>query len=153
MSKTNGNGNQKFKWVGTRPIRPDGVDKVMGRANYGADHALPGMLWGQVLRSPHAHARIRGIDTSKALALEGVKAVITASDLPEITSGESKVGEGPTGIQYDGGRGALYVLNKFDASISPGSVAITLVIIMLITVTFYMRMMTGKSTSRDESLM
>jgi CO/xanthine dehydrogenase Mo-binding subunit len=88
--------SQKFKWIGTRPVRPDGVDKVMGRANYGADHALPGMLWGKVLRSPHAHARILSIDTSRAEALEGVHSVITADDLPEISSEESKIGEGPT---------------------------------------------------------
>ena len=47
-----------FNVVGTRPIRPDGVDKVTGRANYGADISLPGMLYGRILRSPHAHARI-----------------------------------------------------------------------------------------------
>ena len=57
-----------FKWVGTRPIRPDGVEKVTGRARYGADYKLPGMIHGRILRSPHAHARIRGIDTSKAAA-------------------------------------------------------------------------------------
>jgi CO/xanthine dehydrogenase Mo-binding subunit len=44
--------------VGTRPVRPDGVDKVTGRAMFGADMVLPGMLWGKVKRSPHAHARI-----------------------------------------------------------------------------------------------
>ncbi len=48
-----------YKVIGTRPIRPDGVDKVTGRAIYGADVRLPGMLYGKVLRSPHAHARIR----------------------------------------------------------------------------------------------
>jgi CO/xanthine dehydrogenase Mo-binding subunit len=74
---------KRFKWVGTRPIRPDGVPKVTGRALYGADLKLPGMLYGKVLRSPHAHARIRSIDTSKAEALKGVKAVVTAADLPE----------------------------------------------------------------------
>ena len=74
---------KQFKWVGTRPIRPDGVPKVTGRAEYGADHVLPGMLTGKVLRSPHAHARIRSIDTSKAAALPGVRAVITAADLPD----------------------------------------------------------------------
>jgi CO/xanthine dehydrogenase Mo-binding subunit len=72
----------RFKWVGTRPIRPDGVPKVTGRAMYGADLAMPGMLWGKVLRSPHAHARIRSIDTAKAAALPGVKAVVTAQDFP-----------------------------------------------------------------------
>src|SRR6202795_4932239 len=72
-----------FKWVGTRPIRPDGVPKVTGRAMYGADLAMAGMLVGRILRSPHAHARIRSIDTSKAAALPGVKAVITAADFPD----------------------------------------------------------------------
>ena len=74
---------KQFKWVGTRPIRPDGVPKVTGRAEYGADHVLPGMLTGKVLRSPHAHARIKSIDIAKAAALLGVKAVITAADLPD----------------------------------------------------------------------
>jgi CO/xanthine dehydrogenase Mo-binding subunit len=69
--------------VGTRPIRPDGVPKVTGRAMYGADMAMPGMIWGAILRSPHAHARIRKIDTSKAAALPGVRAVITAADFPD----------------------------------------------------------------------
>ncbi len=92
----NGSSEPKFRWIGTRPVRPDGVDKVRGRANYGADHALPGMLWGKVLRSPYAHARIVSIDTSGALAMEGVHAVVTAEDLPEIAPEESKIGEGPT---------------------------------------------------------
>ena len=69
------------KWIGKRTIRPDGEDKVTGRAAYSADTKLPGMLWGRVLRSPHAHARIKSIDTSKAAALEGVKAVMTSKDL------------------------------------------------------------------------
>jgi len=56
---------QQFKWVGTRPIRPDGVPKVTGRAQYGADFNMSGALAGKILRSPHAHARIRSIDTSK----------------------------------------------------------------------------------------
>ncbi|MGH7110616.1 MAG: xanthine dehydrogenase family protein molybdopterin-binding subunit, partial [Stellaceae bacterium] len=73
----------QFKWVGTRPIRPDGVPKVTGRAMYGADLVMPGMLAGKILRSPHAHARIRAIDTSKAAALPGVKAVVTAADFPD----------------------------------------------------------------------
>ena len=71
-----------YKWVGKRTIRPDGPDKVTGRAKFGADLRLPGMLWGKVLRSPHAHARIISIDTAKAKALPGVKAVITGADLP-----------------------------------------------------------------------
>src|SRR5437764_9415285 len=84
-----------LKVVGTRPVRPDGVDKVIGRATFGADMTMPGMLWGKVLRSPHAHARIRSIDTSRAAALPGVKAVVTAADFPEIPSEEAFVGEGP----------------------------------------------------------
>jgi CO/xanthine dehydrogenase Mo-binding subunit len=73
----------RYKWVGTRPIRPDGVPKVTGRAMYGADMAMAGALYGKILRSPHAHARIRSIDTSAAEALPGVKAVVTAKDFPE----------------------------------------------------------------------
>ena len=80
-----GNEAQTFKWIGKRPIRPDGVDKVTGRANFGADFALPGMLIGKVLRSPHPHARIKSIDAEKALALPGVKAAATAADLPELS--------------------------------------------------------------------
>ena len=80
---------QKFKVVGTRPLRPDGIDKVTGRARYGADAFAPGQLVGRVLRSPHAHARIKKIDTSKAEKLPGVKAVITSADLPDLTNGDS----------------------------------------------------------------
>ena len=71
-----------FSVVGTRPLRPDGIDKVTGRARYGADISAPGMLTGMVLRSPHAHARICSIDTSVAAAMPGVKAVITRADFP-----------------------------------------------------------------------
>jgi CO/xanthine dehydrogenase Mo-binding subunit len=91
-SETRNNG---LKVVGTRPIRPDGVEKVTGRANFGADRAVPGMLYGKIKRSPHAHARILGIKADKALALPGVKAVVTAADFPEIRSEEAFVGEGP----------------------------------------------------------
>ncbi len=73
-------GQRVFKVVGTRPPRPDGVDKVTGRALYGADVTAPGMLVAQILRSPHAHAEIVSIDTSAAEALPGVKAVATAAD-------------------------------------------------------------------------
>ena len=72
-----------FKWVGTAPVRPDGVPKVTGTAKYGNDFTLPGALYGKVLRSPHAHARIKSIDTSKAEKLVGVKAVVTAKDFPD----------------------------------------------------------------------
>jgi CO/xanthine dehydrogenase Mo-binding subunit len=82
-----------FKQVGTRPLRPDGVDKVTGRAKFGADFAMPGMLIAKVLRSPHPHARIRAIDTSAAAALEGVKAVVTRDDFPDWRSDETMTGE------------------------------------------------------------
>jgi len=72
-----------YKWVGTNPVRPDGVPKVTGLAKFGDDYVLPGTLYGKILRSPHAHARIKSVDTSKAEALAGVKAVMTAADLPE----------------------------------------------------------------------
>ena len=77
------NVEREMKVVGTSPVRPDGVPKVTGTARYGADYSLPGMLWAKILRSPHAHANIRSINTAKALALPGVKCVIIGSDLPE----------------------------------------------------------------------
>ena len=79
--------NQDFKIIGTRPRRPDGVDKVTGRARYGADAFAPGQLVGRILRSPHAHAAIRKIDASRAEKLKGVKAVVTSDDLPDLTDG------------------------------------------------------------------
>ena len=84
---------QKYKVIGTRPIRHDGVDKVTGRAVYGADVQLPGMLHGKVLRSPHAHANIKSINTAKAEALYGVKAVMTAADFPDAGSRTANLGE------------------------------------------------------------
>ena len=69
------------KWIGQSTIRPDGAEKVTGRAAFAADTNMPGMIWGKVLRSPHAHANIRSVDTSKAEALPGVKAVVTAKDV------------------------------------------------------------------------
>ena len=74
--------NTEYKVVGTRPIRHDGTDKVTGRAKYGADFSASDLLHGKVLRSPHAHAKIKSIDVSKALAYPGVKAVITGQDMP-----------------------------------------------------------------------
>jgi len=87
--------DSELKVVGTRPIRPDGVDKVTGRAVFAADTRAAGMLWGKIKRSPHAHANILSIDTSKAAALPGVRAVLTAADFPDIPSEEAFVGEGP----------------------------------------------------------
>ncbi len=78
--------NEEFKVVGSRPVRHDGVDKVTGRARYAADTAMPGLLYAKIVRSPHAHAYIRSIDASRALALPGVHAVVTASDFPEASA-------------------------------------------------------------------
>ena len=94
---SSGNG---YKVIGTRPIRHDGVDKVTGRAVYGGDTRLPGLLYGQVLRSPHAHARIKSIDTSKAAALPGVKAIITGKDFPDAGDQIVDLGEGPARLKY-----------------------------------------------------
>ncbi|MEY2990833.1 MAG: hypothetical protein RI946_227 [Pseudomonadota bacterium] len=77
-----------FRWIGTRPDRPDGLDKVTGRARYGADIQAANMLHAAVVRSPHAHARIVKIDTSKAEALDGVKAIVTRADFPTGLTGE-----------------------------------------------------------------
>lgn len=83
----------KFKIIGTRPIRHDGVDKVTGRAKYGADISLPGMLYGKVVRSPYPHACIKSIDASAALALPGVKAVVSGKDFPDVPPTLVQVGE------------------------------------------------------------
>ena len=72
----------KNKWIGQRTLRPDGIDKVIGSAQYAADFSMSGMVWGKVLRSQHAHAVIKKIDTSKAEELDGVLAVMTGDDLP-----------------------------------------------------------------------
>ena len=75
--------NRIFSAVGTRPVRPDGIDKVTGKAQFGADLYAPGMLHGAILRSPHAHARIKSIDTSAAEALSEVKGVVTRADFSQ----------------------------------------------------------------------
>jgi len=85
---------KEYKVVGTRPIRHDGMDKVTGRARYGADIQMPGLLFGMVLRSPHSHAKIKSIDPSRALALTGVKAVVTAAEFPQPSGRVSDLGEG-----------------------------------------------------------
>ena len=89
-----------YKVIGTRPLRPDGADKVTGRAIYGGDVRMTGMLHGKVLRSPHAHARIKRIDTSKAEALPGVKAVMTGSDLPVPEDRMAAAGEVAVNLKY-----------------------------------------------------
>lgn len=90
---TEGKVESKFKVVGTRPVRHDGTDKVTGRAVYGADIQLPGLLHGKILRSPHAHARIKSIDTERAAAHPGVLAVVTHADLPWTDDRLMDVGE------------------------------------------------------------
>ena len=88
--------SKEYDVVGSRPIRPDGADKVTGRALYGADFQAAGLLHGKVLRSPHAHARIRSIDTSRAEALPGVRAVVTHKDFPEVEDATVAGHEGGT---------------------------------------------------------
>src|SRR5436190_2294917 len=87
LEKSGFNPEKKLKIVGTSPVKHDGIDKVTGRAKFGADLYLPGMLVGKILRSPHAHARIKSIDISAAEKLPGVKAVVTRDDFPEIKAG------------------------------------------------------------------
>ena len=86
------NAYQEFRVIGSRPIRPDGLDKVTGRARYGADLNMQGQIYGHVVRSPHAHAVIQSIDCSKALAMEGVLAVMTGDDL--VKPGNEMLGSG-----------------------------------------------------------
>src|SRR5262245_653689 len=70
-------------------LRIDGVEKVSGEARYAADIVRPGMLHARILRSPLPHARIVSIDTSRASALAGVRAVLTGRDLPDYLIGRS----------------------------------------------------------------
>ena len=93
---------KKFKVIGTRPIRHDGADKVTGRAIYGADLRLTGTVHGKILRSPHAHARIKSIDTSAAEKHPGVVAVATAADLPNLQDKIANLGEGSVNLAHLG---------------------------------------------------
>jgi CO/xanthine dehydrogenase Mo-binding subunit len=92
--------DREYAVIGTRPVRPDGADKVTGRALYGADYQAAGLLHGHVLRSPHAHARILRIDTSKAEALPGVKAVVTATDFSQGPDRLVDLGDGEVPLSY-----------------------------------------------------
>ncbi len=76
-----------YQYIGTRPVRPDGIEKVTGRAKFGADEILPGMLHGKVVRSPHAHARVLSVDTSEAEQIPGVLAVVTSADFEHTRTG------------------------------------------------------------------
>ena len=88
--------NTNYSVIGSRPIRPDGADKVTGRAQYGADFQMSGLLYGKVLRSPHAHARIKSVDTTKAEAYPGVVSVVTAKDIPTVQRSRPESGFTPS---------------------------------------------------------
>src|SRR5436309_10341213 len=89
-----------YKVLGTRPIRHDGIDKVTGRAIYGADVQMSGLLHGRILRSPIPHGRIKKIDASKALALPGVEAIVTSADLPDPGNRIAELGEGAINLSH-----------------------------------------------------
>lgn len=93
-------GTRRAPVVGTRPPRADAADKVVGKAVYGHDVRLPRMAYGRVLRSPHAHARILSVDTSRADALPGVYAVATAADLPKAADRTERLGEGSINYRF-----------------------------------------------------
>tara|TARA_A100001037_G_scaffold102077_1_gene92842 strand:- start:329 stop:2575 length:2247 start_codon:yes stop_codon:yes gene_type:complete len=95
MTTTPKNTDSQLNAVGRRPVRHDGYDKVTGKALYGADMNLPGMLYGRVLRSPHAHARIISVDISKAQSHPDVNAVITNADFPQHKNESSTPIPGP----------------------------------------------------------
>src|SRR6516225_8790848 len=90
----------KYRVIGTRPLRHDGLDKVTGRALYGADVQLAGMLHGRILRSPHAHARVRRVDVRRALEVPGVEAVVTSADLPDPGNTIAELGEGAIRLRH-----------------------------------------------------
>jgi len=92
--------DKKFRVIGTSPIRSGDIDKVTGQAIYGIDTHLPGMLYGAVLRSPHAHARILSINCLEAEMMPGVKAVITSADFPDLTKQIISLGEEGASLQY-----------------------------------------------------
>ena len=91
---------QEYRVIGTRPIRHDGYDKVTGRAIYGADVKMPGLVWGDVLRSPHAHAIVKSVDTSEAEAMTGVLAVVVNADLPQLEDSVVDLGEGTVNFKW-----------------------------------------------------
>jgi CO/xanthine dehydrogenase Mo-binding subunit len=90
---------EKNNWIGQRTPRPDGIDKVTGSAQYSADFTMPGMVWGKVLRSPHAHALVKKINTSKAEKLQGVLSVMTGEDLPLLPL-DVPLPQGPNDIRW-----------------------------------------------------
>src|SRR5262245_56403907 len=92
--------NNGYKVIGTRPVRHDGVDKVTGRAVYGADVRMAGLLHGRILRSPIPHGVIRSIDAGTALALPGVEAVVTSADLIDPGDRIAELGEGAVSLKH-----------------------------------------------------
>ena len=90
--------SKNYKVIGSNPIRHDGYDKVTGRAIYGADIKLPGLIWASIVRSPHAHAVIKNIDTSEAEKVDGVFAVMTGKDLPKLADSWIDHGEGTENV-------------------------------------------------------
>ena len=89
----------KYKVIGTRPVRPDGIEKVTGKAQYGNDIRLPGLIYAKILRSPHAHARILSIDMSEAEKMPGVMATVTHHDFPMAADRVQDLGEGSVNLR------------------------------------------------------
>ncbi|MFH1689798.1 MAG: molybdopterin cofactor-binding domain-containing protein [Candidatus Eisenbacteria bacterium] len=77
-------GQERYATVGRSVAKTEGIGLLSGRARYTDDFSLAGMLYGRIKRSPHAHARIKSIDASKALALPGVHCVLTHEDVPRV---------------------------------------------------------------------
>lgn len=86
-------GKKTYSVLGKRPVRHDGADKVTGKAVYTSDLQLPNMAHGKVIRSPHAHAKIKSIYTAAALKLPGVLGVVTGEDWPDLEEKFAIMGE------------------------------------------------------------
>jgi CO/xanthine dehydrogenase Mo-binding subunit len=93
--------SNNYKVIGTRPIRHDGMEKVTGKAVYTADVQLPNMSYGAILRSPHAHALIKSMDTTAAENMDGVFGVITGKDFQSGIDKDIEIGEGIANFKYD----------------------------------------------------
>jgi xanthine dehydrogenase molybdenum-binding subunit len=96
------NSGPKYKVIGTRPIRHDGVDKVTGRAVYGNDVQMSGLVYGRIVRSPVAHGKIKSIDVSAAEKMPGVLAVCTGADFPDPQGKMAELGEGTVNLAHLG---------------------------------------------------
>lgn len=92
--------NEPYTVIGTRPPRVDAPTKVTGQALFATDVVMPGMLYGKILRSPYAHARIRRLDTRRAEALPGVRAIVTAQDMPAARDITRRLGEGSVNFKF-----------------------------------------------------